>query len=49
MLAEEKRRRHSSDRVNELLLSSEVIGLLLEEILGRVEVLEDVEVHLGLE
>jgi hypothetical protein len=49
MLAEEKWRRRSSDRLYELLLSSEVICLLLEEVLRRIEVLEDVEVDLGLE
>jgi hypothetical protein len=47
MLAEEERRGRPSDHLHELLLSNEVMCLLLEEVLRRIEVLEDVEVDLG--
>src|SRR5918995_5132128 len=49
VLAKEKRRRRPSDHLHQPLLSNEVMCLLLEEVWRRIEVLEDVEVDLGLE
>jgi hypothetical protein len=49
VLSEEERRRRPSDHLHELLLTNEVMCLLLEEVLRHVEVLQDVEVDLGLE